>query len=105
MDTFLSSINRLDYIMEINVFSVRYKLYFNYYYYYMSEVMLNRANKILNHLVSIYVTGFLRNVAKQCRMPEKRGEENNDLRGSEKAYKWEFSTGTRIWPVAIELYV
>jgi len=51
------------------------------------------------------VTGFLRNVVKQCRMPEERGKENNDLRGSEKAYKGEFSTGARTWPVAIELSV
>jgi len=67
--------------------------------------MLNRTNKVLKHLVSICVTGFLRNVAKHCSMLEKRGKENNDLRGSEKAYKGEFSTGAVIWPVAIELSV
>jgi len=51
------------------------------------------------------VSGFLRNVAKQSRMSEKRGKENNDLRGSEKACKGGFSTGARIWSVAIELSV
>ena len=65
--------------------------------------MLKRSNKILKHLVSVCVTGYLIKVAKQCRMPAKRGKENIDLMGSDQAYKGEFSTGARIWPVAIEL--
>jgi hypothetical protein len=58
--------------------------------------MLNRTNKVLKHLVSICVTWFLRNVAKQCRVPAKRGIENNDLRGSEKAYVGIFNRSSNL---------
>ena len=34
MGTFLSRINRLDYVLEIKVYSVRFKLNYYYYYYY-----------------------------------------------------------------------
>jgi hypothetical protein len=49
--------------------------------------MLHRKNRVIKNSVSICVKGFLRNVAKHCGMPEKRGNENSDIRGSKKAYK------------------